>query len=119
MAYCTSQDRALPNSCASVINSDVITIMIVEIEAIVGSIWSRSALNMFRVRVELSPPEMNIATTTSSKEDRNDSSNHGKANLRQRDCQEDPPARRTQAAGRHLLVHVVAFQRRCGDDQDQ
>ena len=74
MAYCTSQDRALPNSCASVINSDVITIMIVEIEAIVGSIWSRSALNMFRVRVELSPPEMNIATTTSSKEDRNDSS---------------------------------------------
>ena len=42
-------------------------IMIVEIEAIVRSIWSRSALNMLRVRVGLSPPEMNNAITTSSK----------------------------------------------------
>jgi hypothetical protein len=50
MACGRSRDRALPNSWASVINSDVMTIMIVEIEAIAGSIWSRSALDMFRVR---------------------------------------------------------------------
>lgn len=36
--------------------------------AIVGSIWSRSALNMRRVSVVVSPPEMNSDTTTSSKE---------------------------------------------------
>ena len=44
------------------------TISSVEIAAIVGSIWSRSALNMWRVSVALSPPEMNSAMTTSSSE---------------------------------------------------
>ena len=46
--------------------------MMVEIDAIVGSIWSRRALNMLRVSVGLSPPEINIAITTSSKEVKND-----------------------------------------------
>ena len=42
--------------------------------AMVGSIWSRSALNMLRVSVELLPPAMNSARITSSKLVRNDSS---------------------------------------------
>ena len=40
----------------------------------VGSIWSRSALNMLRVSVEFEPPAMNSARITSSNEVRNDSS---------------------------------------------
>ena len=51
---------------------EVATIMMVEIDAIVGSICSRRALNMLRVSVGLSPPETNFAITTSSKEGKND-----------------------------------------------
>src|SRR5262249_1137963 len=40
----------------------------VEIEAMVGSISSRSALNMRLVKVALSPPAMNKEITTSSSE---------------------------------------------------
>ncbi|MNG26261.1 hypothetical protein D3C84_1112290 [compost metagenome] len=36
--------------------------------ATVGSIWSRMLANIRRVRVELSPPTINSAITTSSKE---------------------------------------------------
>ena len=46
----------------------------VEMEAIVGSMRSRSALNMRRVIVALGPPETNIAMITSSNEVRNESS---------------------------------------------
>ena len=42
----------MPNICAKAIRSVVITIITVEIDAMVGSIWSRSALNMLRVSVE-------------------------------------------------------------------
>ena len=54
-------------------SDDETAIMIVEIDAIVGSIWSRRALNIFRVSVELSPPDMNIAMITSSNDVRNES----------------------------------------------
>ena len=40
----------------------------VEMAAIVGSIWSRSARNMLRVIVELSPPETNSEMMISSKD---------------------------------------------------
>ena len=43
-------------------------INIVDIAAIVGSIWSRSARNMLRVIVELSPPATNNEIMISSKE---------------------------------------------------
>ena len=43
-------------------------INIVDIAAIVGSIWSRSAKNMLRVIVELSPPATNNEIMISSKE---------------------------------------------------
>ena len=46
----------------------VMIIIIFEIAAIVGSIWSRKALNIVRVNVGLSPPNIVIATTTSSME---------------------------------------------------
>ena len=43
-------------------------INMVDIAAIVGSIWSRSARNMLRVIVELSPPATNNEIIISSKE---------------------------------------------------
>ena len=43
-------------------------INIVDIAAIVGSIWSRRARNMLRVIVELSPPATNNEIMISSKE---------------------------------------------------
>ena len=64
----------LPKICVRMTKVEEITIMIVEIAAMVGSIWSRNALNMLRVRVELSPPDTNMATITSSKEVKNASS---------------------------------------------
>ena len=48
-------------------------IIIVEMAAMVGSIESRSALNICFVSVAFDPPETNIAMITSSKEVRNDS----------------------------------------------
>ena len=47
-------------------------INIVDIAAIVGSIWSRSARNMLRVIVELSPPATNNEIITSSNEVKNE-----------------------------------------------
>ena len=48
--------------------------MMVEIAAMVGSMKSRSALNICLVRVAFTPPEMNMEMITSSNEVRKESS---------------------------------------------
>ena len=54
------------------INSpDEMIIKMVEIAAMVGSIWSRKAKNMLLVMVELSPPATNREIMISSKEVKN------------------------------------------------
>lgn len=64
----------LPNTCAMTSAAVVMRIKMVEIAAMVGSIWSRRARNMLRVMVDMSPPEMNSATMTSSNDTMNASS---------------------------------------------
>jgi hypothetical protein len=58
-----------PKNCVNANNTDVSRIILVEMAAMVGSIWSRSAMNMLRVSVELTPPETEVPdrmSTTSS-----------------------------------------------------
>lgn len=54
------------NTCAITKRAIDTATMQVDIAAIVGSTWSRSALNIFRFKVPPVPVEMNIATMTSS-----------------------------------------------------
>ena len=57
-----------PRNCDMTSRPDEMMIRTVEMAAIVGSIWSRSARNMLRVIVELSPPETNSEMMISSKD---------------------------------------------------
>ena len=61
----------VPSICDITNSPDEMIIRIVEMAAMVGSIWSRSAKNMLRVMVELSPPDTNSEMMTSSKDVKN------------------------------------------------
>ena len=62
----------LPNVCVKIKKTDDMIIKIVEIAAIVGSIWSLKAKNMLRVIVELSPPDTKREIITSSNDVKNE-----------------------------------------------
>jgi len=60
-----------PNNCTKIKRPDETIINIVEIAAIVGSIWSLRARNILRVMVELSPPATKSEIIISSNDVRN------------------------------------------------
>jgi len=46
-----------PKYCDAANSTELTSTIIVEIAAMIGSIWSRSALNTLRVSADLSPPD--------------------------------------------------------------
>ena len=60
------------SNCEIISKPDEMMMRIVDMAAIVGSIWSRNARNMLRVMVELSPPDTKREMIISSNDVRNE-----------------------------------------------